>query len=221
MANLCFRSFFVFLLFSVLGAAAHAETEEQLRIYVDDNTQRMVEQLNRERGLFETDPEAFYRSMDQSMEGFVDFRRFAARVMGRYARQATPVQRDEFVTKLKRSLFERYGDTLMDTRNFRIEVQDAKINPRDENRAAVDMQVITESGKRYQITYSMYLAKSGQWMMENVIVEGVNMGLSFRDWFSQEMEANRDQVQMVIDGWSEVVDEMNLEQAIDGEAEKK
>lgn len=221
MANLCFRSFLVFMLLSVLGAFAHADTEEQLRKYVDDNTQRMVEQLNRERDLFKTDPEAFYRSMDQSMEGFVDFRRFAARVMGRHARQATPAQRDEFVTKLKRSLFERYGDTLMDTRNFRIEVQEAKINPRDENRAAVNMQVITESNKRYQITYSMYLAKSGQWMMENVIVEGVNMGLSFRDWFGQEMEANRDQIQMVIDGWSDVVGEKNLEQLIDDEAEQK
>lgn len=221
MANLCYRSLFLFVLLSVLGAAAHAQTEEQLRAYVDDNTQRMVEQLNRERGLFDTDPEAFYSSMNQSMEGFVDFRRFAARVMGRYARQATPEQRDEFVNKLKRSLFERYGDTLMETRNFRIEVQGAKMNPRDENRASVDMQVITESGKRYQLTYSMYLAKNGQWMMENVIVEGVNIGLSFRDWFGQEMEANRDQIQMVIDGWSDVVDERNLEQAIDDEAEKE
>lgn len=221
MANLCYRSLFLFVLLSVLGAAAHAKTEEQLRAYVDENTQRMVEQLNRERGLFEKDPEAFYNSMNQSMEGFVDFRRFAARVMGRYARQATPEQRDEFVIKLKRSLFERYGDTLMETRNFRIEVQDATMNPRDEGRASVDMQIITESGKRYQVTYSMYLAKSGQWMMENVIVEGVNIGLSFRDWFSQEMEANRDQIQMVIDGWSDVVDEMNLEQTIDGEAEQK
>ncbi|HEV8078890.1 MAG TPA: ABC transporter substrate-binding protein, partial [Marinobacter sp.] len=49
----------------------------------------------------------------------------------------------------------------------------------------------------------------------NVIVEGVNIGLAFRDRFSQEMEASRDQVQVVIDGWNGAVDSLNLKQAID------
>jgi len=49
-------------------------------------------------------------------------------------------------------------------------------------------------------------------------VEGVNIGLAFRDRFSQEMEANRDQTQVVIDGWNDAADNLNLEQAIDEKA---
>jgi phospholipid transport system substrate-binding protein len=215
-----YRSIFLFVLISMLAVSAKADTEEQLRVYVNDNTQRMVEQLNSERGLYEEDSEAFYNSMNQTMEGFVDFRRIAARVMGRYARQASPEQRDQFVTKFKRSLFESYAQALVETRNFRIEVLSATFNPRDENRASVDMQVITETGNRYPVTYSMYRAKNDQWMMENVIVEGVNIGLAFRDRFSQEMEASRDQVQVVIDGWNSAVESLNLEQSIDEKAEQ-
>ena len=63
-------------------------------------------------------------------------------------------------------------------------------------------------------TYSMYLNDSGQWMMENVIVEGVNIGLAFRDRFSQEMEAKRGQIQAVIDGWSDTTKSMNLEKDV-------
>ena len=214
MAVVHYRSIFLFVLLSLLAVAAQADTEEQLQAYVNDNTQRMVEQLNRERGLYQDDSEAFYSSMNQAMEGFVDFRRIAARVMGRYARQASPEQRDQFVEKFKRSLFESYAQALLESRNFRIEVLSVTFNPRDENRATVDMQVITETGNRYPVTYSMYYAKNDQWMVENVIVEGVNIGLAFRDRFSQEMEANRDQVQVVIDGWNGAVDSLNQEQAV-------
>ncbi|WP_417513934.1 MlaC/ttg2D family ABC transporter substrate-binding protein [Marinobacter sp.] len=195
-------------------ASAQAGPEEDLQQYVDDNTQGLVKKLNAERGLYDRDPEAFYQSMDNALEGFVDFRRIAARVMGRYARQTTPEQRDEFVVKFKRSLFDSYAQALVSAEDFRINVNDATINSQDDNRASVAMEVITASGNRYSVTYSMYRKESSSWMMENIIVEGVNIGLSFRDRFTQEMEANRGQVQAVIDGWSDVVKSLNLEDEV-------
>ena len=79
----------VALLMVALAAPAHAGPEEDLREYVDKNTQRLVDKLHEEKGLYEKDPQAFYRSMDQELKNFVDFRRIAARVMGRYARQTS------------------------------------------------------------------------------------------------------------------------------------
>ncbi|MFP3977833.1 phospholipid-binding protein MlaC [Marinobacter sp. KMM 10035] len=196
-------------------ASVQAGPEDDLQQYVDENTQRLVNKLNEERGLYESDPEAFYQNMDDELEGFVDFRRIAARVMGRYARQATPEQRNEFVVKFKRSLFDSYAQALMSADNFEIKVRGATINPGDDNRASVAMEVITASGNRHSVTYSMYRKDEGSnWMMENVIVEGVNIGLSFRDRFTQEMEANRGQVEVVIDGWSDAVKSLNLEDEV-------
>lgn len=198
-----------------LATTVRAGEAEDLLQYVDENTQRLVDKLNQERGLYESDPEAFYRKMDEALSDFVDFRRIAARVMGRYARQTTPEQRDAFVVKFKRSLFDSYAQALVNADEFRIEVKEATILPQDESRASVQMEVITASGNRYPVTYSMYKTDSGQWMMENVIVEGVNIGLAFRDRFSQEMEENRGQIQAVIDGWSDAVQSLNLEQEVD------
>lgn len=198
-----------------LATTVRAGEAEDLLQYVDENTQRLVDKLNQERGLYESDPEAFYRKMDEALSDFVDFRRIAARVMGRYARQTTPEQRDAFVVKFKRSLLDSYAQALVNADEFRIEVKEATILPQDESRASVQMEVITASGNRYPVTYSMYKTDSGQWMMENVIVEGVNIGLAFRDRFSQEMEENRGQIQAVIDGWSDAVQSLNLEQEVD------
>lgn len=209
------KQFFLILAALVfVSAPVQAGPEEDLLEYVDKNTQRLVDKLNEERGLYERDPEAFYASMDKALSGFVDFRRIAARVMGRYARQTTPEQRDEFVVKFKRSLFDSYAQALVNADDFSIEVEEAVINPQDDSRASVQMEVISASGNRYPVTYSMYLNDSGQWMMENVIVEGVNIGLAFRDRFSQEMEANRGQIQAVIDGWSDTTKSMNLEKDV-------
>lgn len=191
--------------------AVPASASEALRQYVDENTQKLVQKLNQDRGLYATDPEAFYRGMDEALNDFVDFRRIAARVMGRYARQATPDQRDEFVAKFKRSLFDSYAQALVETERFTIEVKDAVVSTSNDARAAVQMEVISASGNRYPVTYSMYLKEGQDWMMENVIVEGVNIGLAFRDRFSQEMEANRGDIQAVIDGWGDAVKEISLE----------
>jgi len=48
-----------------------------------------------------------------------------------------------------------------------------------------------------------------------VIVEGVNIGLAFRDRFSQEMEKNGGEVQSVIDGWGDAVESLKLEGDVD------
>lgn len=206
----------VAMLMVALVLPAHAVgQEEDLREYVDENTQRLVDKLHEEKGLYEEDPQAFYRSMDEELKGFVDFRRIAARVMGRYARRTSPEQRDEFVEKFKRSLFDSYAQALVSADDFNIEVKDATINPNNDKRASVRMEVISATGNRYPVTYSMYQTDEGRWMMENVIVEGVNIGLAFRDRFSQEMEKNGGKVQVVIDGWGDAVESLNLESEVD------
>lgn len=206
---------FVAFVMAALVLPAHAGQEEDLVTYVDENTQRLVDKLNAEKGLYDKDPEAFYSSMDKELREFVDFRRIAARVMGRYARQTSPEQRDEFVEKFKRSLFDSYAQALVSTDDFSIEVQGAEINASNSERASVQMEVQTAGGNRYPVTYSMYMNGEGRWMMENIIVEGINIGLAFRDRFAQEMEKNAGKVQAVIDGWDSAVEALNLEDEVD------
>ncbi|MGM0952077.1 MAG: MlaC/ttg2D family ABC transporter substrate-binding protein [Pseudomonadota bacterium] len=209
------RFLLVLAMLTLAASQAWASPEEDLRLYVDENTQKLVEKLNNEKDLYKEDSEAFYNAMDETLDQFVDFRRIAARVMGRYARQTTPEQRDDFVERFKRSLFDAYAQALVDADDFKMKVQDAEILPSNENRATVQMELTSSDGSRYSITYSMYKNKEDRWLMENVIVEGVNIGLAFRDRFAQEMEQNRGQIQAVIDGWGSAVESLKLEEEMD------
>ena len=215
MSALKHRLTLMIAMLALVVGQAWAGPEEDLKRYVDENTQKLVQKLNAEKGLYEKDPEAFYASMDETLQEFVDFRRIAARVMGRYARQTTPEQRDAFVEKFKRSLFDSYAQALVSAEDFEIIVKEATILPQNEDRASVEMELISASGNRYPVTYSMYRTGDDRWMMENVIVEGVNIGLAFRDRFAQEMEENRGQVQAVIDGWGDAVEALNLDEQVD------
>ena len=215
MSALKHRITLMIAMLALVVGQAWAGPEEDLKRYVDENTQKLVQKLNAEKGVYEKDPEAFYASMDETLQEFVDFRRIAARVMGRYARQTTPEQRDAFVEKFKRSLFDSYAQALVSAEDFEIIVKEATILPQNEDRASVEMELISASGNRYPVTYSMYRTGDDRWMMENVIVEGVNSGLAFRDRFAQEMEENRGQVQAVIDGWGDAVEALNLDEQVD------
>lgn len=204
------------LLLALMPLQAPAGEKEALKQYVEENTLKLVDRLEGIRDVYQDDREAFYEQMNEALEGFVAFRRIAGRVMGQHGRQATEEQRDQFVRAFRRSLYDAYGGAMLDTGEFSLDVTGVQLNERNENRATVNLRVTTEGGDRYGVAYSMYRADAdSQWQMENVIVEGINIGLAFRDRFSQEMEKHGS-VADVIDNWSADVADLNgLEDAVD------
>ena len=200
--------------------AAASSEEEALREYVEDNTLKLVDKLGQIQGLYSEDREAFYEEMDKALGEFIAFRRVAARVMGKYARQASGEQRDQFVEAFRRSLYDAYGGAAVsiNSNDFDLAVESVEINPRHDDRATVNLRITTDTGERYGVAYSMYHPEDGDWQMENVIVEGINIGLAFRDQFEQQIQAHDGNVAAVIDQWSaEAADIDGLEDAVKDE----
>ena len=195
------------------GVSAETEQEKQVRETVAQNVAELVAYFNDEKQYYETDPQRFFNNMDKALTKIVDFRRIAARVMGKYARRASKEQRDRFVDVFKTSLFETYTKTLIESGTFEIRVTRAAINTRSDKRASVDLEVVSKSGNVYPVVYSMYRTDEGLWLMENVIVLGVNVGLAFRDRFETQMRATRGDVDAVIAGWNVKLDIENPEGA--------
>lgn len=198
--------------------ASAQSDKEALREYARANSLRLVNRLAEIRELYDSDREAFYGAMDDTLGEFVAFRRVAARIMGQYAHQATPEERDAFVRAFRHSLYDAYGGAAVsiDSSDFELEVDSVEINPRHEDRATVNLSIITQSGERYGVAYSMYKPDDSNWKVENVIVEGINMGLAFRDRFEQQMQAHDGNISKVIDEWSaDVGDIEGLEDAVE------
>jgi len=187
----------------VLSGAVFADSEQDLKVYVEGSTELLVTKLEQERDAYYSDHEHFYTVMDDALDKVVDFRRIAARVMGRYRREASDTQKDAFVEVFKKSLFNAYGKTLVESGDFSIQVLGVDVSLRDERRATVDLEVNTSSGNKYPVVYAMYKNTDDQkWYLENVIVNGVNIGLAFRDRFEQQYAQFNGDLNLVVANWS-------------------
>lgn len=193
------------LISAPLLAQAAAQTPHQV---VEDTSVRVMETLNANRELYKQDADAFYNGLNEIMEPVVDFQGIARSVMTvRYSRSATPEQMDRFIETFKRSMVEFYGNALLEFDGGSITVlPPARGAQQTEERASVNMEVRSNSGNVYPVTYTM-VNIDGQWKVRNVIVEGINIGLLFRDQFAQAMQTHRNNLDAVIDNWGSVVAE--------------
>jgi phospholipid transport system substrate-binding protein len=207
------KSVFLFILviclstFSVGTSAYASESQEELvRKTVETSVVELLETFNRERQYYEAQPERFFNNMDTALSKIVDFRRIAGRVMGKYGRRASKEQRNNFVEVFKKSLYNTYTKTLMESGVFKINVTKATINSRSDERANVNLDVISDNGTAFPVLYAMYRGDEGMWLVENVVVFGVNVGLAFRDRFESEMRQNKNDISAVIDSWTVKLD---------------
>ncbi|PKM31312.1 MAG: toluene tolerance protein [Gammaproteobacteria bacterium HGW-Gammaproteobacteria-11] len=200
----------VALLAMPLMAQGNAPTPQQV---VEDTSTRVMQVLDANRETYRQDTDAFMQGLNEVLDPVVDFHGIARSVMTvRYSRQATDEQMERFIDTFKRSMVQFYGNALLEFDSGQINVLPASDrDQQSDDRTSVNMEIRTANGTVYPVTYTM-VNLDGQWKVRNVIVEGINIGLLFRDQFAQAMQSNRNNLDAVIDGWGGVVAQ-SIEQA--------
>ncbi|PCC99152.1 phospholipid-binding protein MlaC [Halopseudomonas pelagia] len=185
--------------------AASANTASPQEV-VEDTSTRVMTVLDANRETYKQDTDAFVEGLNEVLEPVVDFQGIARSVMTvRYSREATDEQMQRFIDTFKRSMVEFYGNALLDFDSGQIKVLESDgRGQQSPDRTSVDMEIRSSGGNVYPVTYTM-VNVDGQWKVRNVIVEGINIGLLFRDQFAQAMQANRNDLDAVINGWGNVV----------------
>ena len=156
--------------------------------------------LQTKNALFEEDSELFIQEISNAFSPIVDFQRIARNVMGKHYKVSTSAQRDRFSEAFRASLLNTYSKTLIEFKDEKIIVLPPKNKSRSPNKVKVDIEIITSS-KSYPGVYSMYLDKNNEWKIINIVVNGINLGLTFRSQFYSLMEKNNNDISVVIDKW--------------------
>ena len=156
--------------------------------------------VREKQGIYEENPEEFIKAISFALQPLVDFKRISRNVMGRYYKDANKEQIEKFNKVFKVSLLETYSKTLAEFKDEEILVSShVKKSPKG-NREKVSLQIVT-STKVYPAIYDMYLNKQGQWKLINIIINGVNLGLTFRNQFYSLMEKEGNNLDVVIEKW--------------------
>ncbi len=187
------------LLLALPLAATAAGNNPQ--VIVQDATNALLARIVKEKETLKKEPQALYRLVDENITPFMDIDGIARRVMGQYYRQATPAQRSEFARVFKQSLIRTYAKGLTAYENQKIEFRPWKAGP-DPKKAQVEVNVYGNTGQVYPVAFQMQQGDDGAWKVQNLILNGINLGLTFRNQFSAAVESNRGNIDQAIAGWS-------------------
>jgi phospholipid transport system substrate-binding protein len=145
--------------------------------------------------------EGFLSELRATLEPVVDFDWIALNVMGSYRRDASAGQRERFQEVFTESLVETYGRGLLSYSDQTIKVFPPEGDIGDRRRVTVT-QEIRGPEKNYPLVYSMGKNRRGQWKVINVIINGINLGKTFRSQFVQAAEKNDGNLDAVIANWT-------------------
>lgn len=169
-------------------------------------TEKLVAMIIEHQDEFDENPEPFYQALDGLLDQAIDFKWIAYNVMGPYRKQATPDQRQRFAGKFRRDLVETYGGGLVAFGDQKIVVLPPKGDIEGKRTVRVD-QEIYGADETYPLQYTMGLKRSGEWKITNVIINGVNLGKTFRNQFLQRAQKFDGDLDRVIDDWSSSVED--------------
>lgn len=168
---------------------------------IDSVTAQLLETISQYRESFDADSDPFFSALDGLLKDAVDFDWIAYRVMGSYAKKATPEQRKRFAEIFHRDLIETYGRGLMAYGEQSIEV----IPPTEDISGLRKVNVVQEirgQNEVFPLVYAMGLNKEGKWKVTNVVINGINLGKTFRNQFIQRAQKSGDDIEQVINNWS-------------------
>ena len=192
------KNLFLFLIFFF---ALESFTEENPYIFIDSNAQKMAQVLTLDATLFETDRSLYEQKIKDIFEPMIDFRRVAASVMGKkYYLLASQGERSEFVLIFKDSLLDTYAETLAQWGDSTITTKfpDSKSNIYEKN---VEVkQVLNTGSSKYPISYKLRRNEEG-WKIVNIIINGVNLGLTFRNQFQALAVTHDENIDLTLQNW--------------------
>jgi len=187
------------ILLSVNTASGQIREAEHL---VEQTTDQMLELIEEAKAYVDEDRERFYREVESLLNPVIDFPRFARSVMAVHYRDATPEQRERFAEGFKSSLVRTYALALTEFNDGDVRIVPSERPPRRPDRASVKQEV-RSGGEIYPVVYSLAQSENGEWRLRNIIINGINMGLTYRNQFASAATDPRYDGDMdrAIDGW--------------------
>ena len=189
-----------FLVFFLLINSLYILSDEDPYIFIDENAQKMVRVLTEDSSLFETDRVLYENKIKEIFEPMIDFRRVAASVMGKkYYLLATKEERAEFVLIFRDSLLDTYAETLAQWGDSTITTEFPK-NKEELSKNVEVKQTLDTGTSKYPISYKLRKSKDG-WKIVNIIINGVNLGLTFRNQFQALAVSHNENISDTLKNW--------------------
>lgn len=180
--------------------AASQSPERMVKAASDE----MIKKIEQARSISADKKQAFFYQMVSDVVGpMVDFDLIAKRVMGKSYASATAAERTQFVKVFRETLINTYakGSSSYTDQKVTIKPFLGVKNTGTQAKAVVDTEIRGSDGTVLPVSYAFFKNDKGEWKLENVILNGVNLGLTFRNQFAEAIKA-KGSIAKVIATWT-------------------
>jgi phospholipid transport system substrate-binding protein len=192
----------VVLVWAPLTLAAATDPHQLLEQAIE----RMTGRIDSEREQLSQNESYARQVVNEELDGLVDFRRITQLVMGQYFAPSSREQKLRFLEVFRASLINTYASGLTMYEGQEVRVLPPGSGDIGEGRARVRTEIRTAAGRVVPVFFSLYQNRDGEWLVENVIVNGLNLGRTFRTQFEQSAQQYGGDLDKVIANWSAELD---------------
>ncbi|MDC9719942.1 MAG: ABC transporter substrate-binding protein [Gammaproteobacteria bacterium] len=205
-----FKRLLLGMLLAFCSFVANADEWDKASGVVEQSTQAMIDLLKQSRLEAERKSEIagqpvaldeleILKGMEVILQPVVDFDSIAKGVMAKFYRRASEQQIEKFRIAFKRSLLNTYSRAVVAFKINKFQIQPNASRSIKPDRQKVWVKVYA-NGAAYDINYAMKKREQG-WKVTNVTLDGINLGLAFRQQFANAMAQNKGNMDDVIAFW--------------------
>ena len=192
--------FGVFITGVMLSSSVMAKASEDPYKKIEKITQELIGIISLYQKDYPKNEKQYFAEITDLLADTVDFNYISKKVMGSYRANTTSRQRKLFAQKFREGLVETYGRGLINYGDQKI-VLINRTPLKQGQKTLVVQQEIRSSGNTFPLRYSMARKKTGEWMVINMTISGINLREIFRNQFSQAVQQSSGDIDAVISGW--------------------
>ena len=153
--------------------------------------------------------EQFAKEMEVLLEPVVGYTIIARRVMGSHFNEASTEQKRKFLKVFKQSMINTYAGGMRSFAGYQVKIVPSKDDKKNTfKNTRVYLEVVAPDGTKYPMTQSLYFSRSANgWKMQNVIFNGINLGITFKTQFDQVFNEANHNMDVAIQQWQIITEE--------------
>ena len=188
----------IFIIFSLSQPIASDDNENAFN-FINENAVYFLTIIKTEGSKYEEKPDEFKEKLKNIWEPMVDVGLVSRLILSKAYGTATKEQILLFQTRTKKLLLDTYITALLEFEDYELETS-RKIKENKNKTLEVEINFFSASDS-FKAKFTLYKNKQGDLKIINIIIDGINLGLTFRNQFQDNLKNENYDLDKAIETW--------------------
>ena len=188
----------IFIIFSISQPIASDDNENAFN-FINENAVYFLTIIKTEGSKYDEKPDEFKEKLKNIWEPMVDVGLVSRLILSKAYRTATEEQILLFQTRTKKLLLDTYITALLEFEDYELETS-RKIKENKNKTLEVEINFFSASDS-FKAKFTLYRNKQGELKIINIIIDGINLGLTFRNQFQDNLKNENYDLDKAIETW--------------------